>query len=106
MDDVICQLELVVSNMEKRIDTLSWKIKKFESVCFSEKESTHTCKIMSLMNKVARTCQTYDEILLLVGQHRNEQNEFTDSLQVQVNLVKSKMETLMALTTKGRSIEL
>lgn len=60
---------------------------------------------MSLLNKVAKTCQTYDEILVLVEQHRKEENEYTDALQVQINLAKSKVDTLMALVNKENSIE-
>ncbi|XP_050438914.1 uncharacterized protein LOC126844638 [Adelges cooleyi] len=106
MDDVINHLEHVVSNMEKRIDTLSWKIKKFESVCFAEAESSHTCRIMTLMSKVLQTCHKYDEILLLLEEHRNDQNIFTDTLQMQVNFVKSRVETLIALVTKGKTTEI
>jgi len=60
---------------------------------------------MSMMANLATTCHKFDEILLLVAKHKNEQNAFTDTLQLQVNLVKSKLETLRALITKGKTIE-
>jgi len=58
------------------------------------------------MANLEETCRKYDEIILLVMQHKNEQNALTDTLQLQVNLVKSKVETLRAIMTKGRTIEL
>jgi len=61
--------------------------------------------MMLMMTNLATVCRKFDEVLLLVAKHRNEQNEFTDTLQLQVNLVKSKVETLRALITKGRTIE-
>ncbi|XP_060880213.1 uncharacterized protein LOC132952084 [Metopolophium dirhodum] len=106
MDDAIQHLEQVVTNIEKRIDTLSWKIKKFERVLFSENETSHSCKMISMMANLEETCRKYNEIILLVTKHKNEQNAFTDTLQLQVNLVKSKVETLRAIMTKGRTIEL
>lgn len=39
---------LQVTNIEKRIDTLSWKIKKFERVLFSENETSHSVSIILL----------------------------------------------------------
>lgn len=57
------------------------------------------------MTSLAETYRKYDEILLLVATHKREQNAFTETLQLQVNLVKSKAETLRALITKGRTIE-
>lgn len=61
--------------------------------------------MMSMMASLAKTCNKYDEILSRVEEHRNEQFEFSDALQIQVNLVKSKVETLKALITKGRTTE-
>lgn len=58
-----------------------------------------------MMTNLATACQKYEEILLLVKENRNQNNAFTDTLELQVNLVKSKIETLRALITKGRSIE-
>lgn len=60
---------------------------------------------MTMMTNLAETCRKYDNVLILVAEHRNEQIAFTDTLQLQVNLVKSKVETLQALITKGRTIE-
>lgn len=60
---------------------------------------------MSIMTLVAETCRKYDEIVLLVAKHKDEQIAFTDTLQLHVNLVKSKVETLTALITKGKTIE-
>lgn len=60
---------------------------------------------MTMMTNLTMTCQKYEEILSLVEEHRNQQIEFTDTLQLQVNLVKSKVETLRALITNGRTIE-
>jgi len=60
---------------------------------------------MSMMAKLEETCCKYNEILMLVAEQKNEQNAFTDTLQLQVNLVKSKVETLQAIITKGRTIE-
>lgn len=62
--------------------------------------------MMSIMTNLAASIRKYDEILLLVAKHKNEQNSFSDTLQLQVSLVKSKVETLRALITKGRTIEL
>lgn len=57
------------------------------------------------MTNLATTCRKFDEILLLVDENKNEQNSINEILQLQVNLVKSKVETLRALMTKGRTIE-
>lgn len=59
--------------------------------------------MMSMMANLARTCNKYDELLSRVAEHKNEQIEFTNSLQMHVNLVKSKVETLRALATNGRT---
>lgn len=61
--------------------------------------------MLSTMTNLAETCRKYDEILLLVAAQKKEQNAFTETLQQQVNLVKSKVETLKALITRGRTIE-
>lgn len=61
--------------------------------------------MLSMMTNLEETCRKYNEIILLVAKHKNEQNAFTDTLQLQVNLVKSKVETLRAMMTKGRTIE-
>lgn len=58
-----------------------------------------------MMTNLATTCRKFDEILLLVDENKNEQNSINEILQLQVNLVKSKVETLRALMTKGRTIE-
>lgn len=60
---------------------------------------------MTMMNNLAVTCQKYNEILLLVAAHKHDQMLFTDTLQLQVNLIRSKMETLRAMVTKGRTID-
>lgn len=62
--------------------------------------------MMSTMTNLAVTIRKYEEILLLVAKHKHEQNLFSDTLQLQVSLVESKVETLRALITKGRTIEL
>jgi uncharacterized coiled-coil DUF342 family protein len=56
---------------------------------------------MSLMTNLARTCNKYDELLSRVAQHKKEQLEFTESLQMHVNIVKNKVQTLRALVTNG-----
>lgn len=61
---------------------------------------------MSMMNNLAVTCQKYKEILLFVADQKNDLIAFTDTLQLQVDLVRSRMETLTAIITKGRTIEL
>jgi len=38
--------------MEKRIDTLSWKIKKFERVLFSENETSHSVSFFVVIDVV------------------------------------------------------
>jgi len=53
-----------------------------------------------MIENLTETCRKYDEILLLVAEHKNDQIAFTDTLQLQVNVVKSKVETLRALITK------
>lgn len=60
---------------------------------------------MSMMTNLAETCRKYDEILLLTAEHKNDQIAFADTLQLQVSLVKSKIETLQALITKGRTTD-
>lgn len=60
---------------------------------------------MSMMSTLAVTCQKYHEILSLVEEYKKDQTAYTDTLQLQVNLIKSKLETLTALATKGKSIE-
>lgn len=57
------------------------------------------------MANLTSACKKYEELLSRVAEHKTEQNEFSDSLQIQVNLVKSKVETLKALITQGRTIE-
>lgn len=58
-----------------------------------------------MLTNLAETCRKFDELVLLVSEHKNEQIAFSDTLQLQVNLLKSKVETLTALVTKGRTIE-
>lgn len=60
---------------------------------------------MTLITNLEETCHKYNEVLLLVAENKNEQNAFTDTLQLQVNLVKSKVETLRAIITKGKTVE-
>lgn len=43
---------LQVTNMEKRIDTLSWKIKEFERVLFSDNETPRSVGIFKLQNSL------------------------------------------------------
>lgn len=52
------------------------------------------------MTNLAEMCRKYDEIISLVDKSRNEQKVFTETIQLQVNLIKSKVETLTALITR------
>lgn len=61
--------------------------------------------MMSMMSNLTVACSKYEEIVKLVAEQKKEQEAYVDTLQLQVNLVKSKVETLRALITKGRSIE-
>lgn len=56
-----------------------------------------------MITNLAEMCRKYDEIISLVNKSRNEQKVFTETLQLQVNIVKSKVETLTALITKGKT---
>lgn len=58
-----------------------------------------------MMTNLAETCRKYDELVLLVSEHENEQIALADTLQLQYKLLKSKVETLTALVTKGSTIE-
>lgn len=61
--------------------------------------------MMSIMSNFALTCSKYEEIVKLVAEQKKEQDAYIDTLQLQVNIVKSKVETLRALITQGRTIE-
>lgn len=58
-----------------------------------------------MMSNFAIACSKYEEIVKLVAEEKKEQDAYIDTLQLQVNIVKSKVETLRALITKGRTIE-
>lgn len=60
--------------------------------------------MMSMMANYEIACSKYTEILKLYTEQKKDQEAFIDTLQLQVNLVKSKMETLKALITKGRTV--
>lgn len=62
--------------------------------------------MISRMTNLEETCRKYNEVILLLTNHKKEQIAYTDTLQLQVNLVKSKVETLRAMMTKGSTIEL
>lgn len=61
--------------------------------------------MMTMMSNFAVACSKYDEIIKLVAEQKKEQEAYIDTLQLQVNIVKSKVETLRALMTKGKTIE-
>ncbi|VVC44958.1 Hypothetical protein CINCED_3A021099 [Cinara cedri] len=106
MDQAITDLERAIIGVQKRIDGLIWKIKQCERVLFSENETSYSCKIMSMMADLTEKCHKYDQILLTLNESRNEQMAYADTLQLQVNLVKSKVETLTALITGGKATEI